>query len=263
MRGKVRQGNDERAGIAEGSVTQGRVLILAGTSLARQVCAAVADRDVLASLAGVTQAPAPLGVATRTGGFGGEAGFVAALDGVSALLDATHPFAARITARAVRVCAARGLPYLRLVPPAWPRDPEWVYHADAETCARALPPGARAFLSTGPGSLDPFLGRGLRLWCRRIDPAPAREGVAWITGRPPFAEAEERALLDRLGVTDLVTKASGGGRAKLDAAGALGVAVHVIARPPSPGGEETNDIHRAIAFIRTHAASLPDHRLRR
>ncbi|MCK0166415.1 precorrin-6A/cobalt-precorrin-6A reductase [Jannaschia sp. S6380] len=237
----------------------GSVLILAGTGLARRLCARVADCDVLASLAGVTEVPADLAVPVRTGGFGGEAGFRAALGGIAAVLDATHPFAVRISGRTARVCAEMGLPLLRLEAPPWPDDPSWHRYANADAVANALPAGARVFLSTGPGSLDPFLGRGFDLFCRRIDPAPAREGVHWIVGRPPFATPDERALFASLRITDLVTKDSGGARAKLDAAAELGVAVHVIDRPP-PGAvtcETTDDLDRAEAFVRAHAAGRP------
>ncbi|PWJ20355.1 precorrin-6A/cobalt-precorrin-6A reductase [Jannaschia seohaensis] len=233
---------------------RGSVLILAGTAEARAVCAAVRDLEVLASLAGATARPAALGVPTRVGGFGGEAGFAAALAGMAAVLDATHPYAARISERASRLCASRGLPYLRLMRAGWPARRGWRVHADAEAAARALPPGARVFLSVGPGSLAPFLGRGLHLICRRIDPAPPRSGVTWVIGRPPFPVEAEAALFRAHGITDLVTKDSGGPAAKLDAAEALGIAVHVIARPPPPPGEETDDIDRAIAFVRAHAA---------
>ena len=234
-----------------------RVLILAGTAEARRVCAAVEDRCVLASLAGATADPVPLGVPTRRGGFGGAAGFRAALVDVAAVLDATHPFASAMTARAERVCADLGVPYLRLTRPPWPVRPGWRVAVSAAEVAARLPRAARVFLATGPGSLDAFAGRGLKLFCRRIDPAPARAGVTWIVGRPPFAQDAEAALFGELAVTDLVTKNAGGAAAKLDAAAALGLAVHVIDRPPSSGGEETHDIDRAIAFVRTHAAPRP------
>lgn len=238
----------------------GRVLILAGTAEARAVCGAVADCDVLASLAGVTEAPGDLGVPTRRGGFGGAEGARAALNGVAAVLDATHPFAARITARTQAICARMGLPYLRLTRPAWVAEPGWRRHGDMAAAAAALRPGARVFLSTGPGSVEAFTGRGLTLFCRRIDAAPKRDDVTWITGTPPFAEDAERALFTLLGITDLVTKNAGGSRAKLDAARTLGLATHIIDRPAPAGGEETHDIDRAIAFVRAHARKLADHR---
>lgn len=233
----------------------GSVLILAGTREARAVCAACAGLDVVASLAGATRAPRDLGVATRIGGFGGEAGFRAALAGVAAVLDATHPFAATMRARAARVCDEMGLPHLRLTRPPWPAEAGWHRHADAAGAVAALPRGARVFLATGPGSLAPFQGRGLRLWCRRVDPAAAHPGVEWITGLPSGL-GEETALLRRLAITHLVAKNSGGPRAKLDAARACGVAVHMIDRPPKVAGKETHDIRRAIAFVRAHASAL-------
>jgi precorrin-6A/cobalt-precorrin-6A reductase len=189
-------------------------------------------------------------VCTRIGEFGGDAGFRAALARATAVLDATHPFAAGITARAVRLCAEGGVPYLRLTRPGF--GPVGVRHPTAAHCAAALPRGARVFLTTGPGSLGAFLDRGLDLTCRRVDPAPGGPGLRWITGLPPFTPEGEAAVMRRYGITHLVTKDSGGCRAKLDAAGALGVAVHVIDRPPSPGGEETHDIDRALAFLQRH-----------
>ncbi len=242
---------------------KGHVLILAGTREARLVCAACGGLDVLASLAGVTREPRALGVPVRVGGFGGEAGFRAALEGVAAVLDATHPFAVRISARAAAVCGEVGLPYLRLSRAEWTTEPGWRRHADAAAAARALPDGARVLLVTGPGSVGAFLGWGLRLWCRRVDDAPPQPGVEWLVGLPGGAR-DERETMERLGVMHLVTKNSGGERGKLDAARALGVAVHMIDRPPSPqgavAGEETHDIDRAIAFVRAHASPLPDHR---
>jgi precorrin-6A/cobalt-precorrin-6A reductase len=233
---------------------RGKVLILAGTAEARAVCAACAGLDVVASLAGATRAPAPLGVPLRVGGFGGEAGFARALAGFGAVLDATHPFAAIMSERAARLCAVAGMPHLRLTRPGWAVDPDWRRHPDAQAAARAMPPGAQAFLTVGPGSLAPFLGRGLGLICRRVDPVPPHPGVTWVVGLPSGRAEEEAELMRAHKVTHLVTKDSGGDRAKLDAAAALGVAVHVIDRPPPGPGEETHDIDRAIAFVRAHAA---------
>jgi precorrin-6A/cobalt-precorrin-6A reductase len=87
-----------------------------------------------------------------------------------------------------------------------------------------------------------------------VDPAPDRAGVIWVTGfSSGDVETEARMMAGHF-ATHLVTKDSGGPRAKLDAATSLGIAVHVIDRPPCAPGKETHDIDRAIAFVRAHAA---------
>ncbi|WP_308916902.1 precorrin-6A/cobalt-precorrin-6A reductase [Jannaschia sp. LMIT008] len=231
------------------------VLILAGTREARALCgrAAAAGLDVLASLAGRTARP-DLGVPVRVGGFGGDDGFRAALAGVGAVLDATHPFAATMSRRAATICAAEGVPHLRLTRPPWPVEPGWRLHPDAGAVARAIPPDARLLIASGPGTLDALAGAGARRWCRRVDPAPPDRRAAWIVGLPADEDVEVATMRD-LDVTHLVAKNSGGsGRAKLDAARRLGVAVHMIERPPVPAaGEETHDPERAFAFLRAHA----------
>ena len=228
------------------------VLILAGTAGARDVLAATTDRHVVASLAGRTAAP-QLPVPVRIGGFGGEDGLRAALRGYAAVLDATHPYAATMSARAARLCARAGIPHLRLSRPGWPPEAHWHRHACVEDAATTLPAGAHVFLTTGPGAVAAFVGRGLTLFCRRVDPARPLSGMAWIVGRPGDAAAEAD-LMRAHGITHLVTKDSGGPlRGKLDAALALGVAIHVVDRPPPPPGEETHDIDAAIAFVQTHA----------
>ncbi|MEM9796480.1 MAG: precorrin-6A/cobalt-precorrin-6A reductase [Pseudomonadota bacterium] len=231
---------------------KGRVLVLAGTAEARAVLERAQGLDVLASLAGRTADPG-LPVPARIGGFGGAAGFLEVLSGCSAVLDATHPFAARITARTARLCAEAAVPYLRLTRPSWGAETGWTRHTDMASAAEAMSPDARILLTTGPGGLDAFLGRGLTLWCRRVDPAPAQPGVHWITGLPGDLSAETD-LMRRLRITDLVSKNSGGPhRAKLDAAEGLGIRVHMIDRPPTPPGEETHDIGTALAFLAAHA----------
>lgn len=227
------------------------VLVLAGTAEARAVIQACQGLDVTASLAGLTRAR-DLGVRTRIGGFGGAEGFRTALGGVAAVLDATHPFAG-MAGRTARLCREAGVPHLRLLRPAWRDRAGWRLHADLASAARSLPAGARVLLAVGPGGVAPFLDRGLRLWCRRVDPAPARAGVEWIVGRPGSV-AEEEALLARLGATHLVAKNSGGpGAAKLDAAERLRIAVEMVRRPPAFAGRETADVAEAIAFVRRYS----------
>ncbi|WP_101067997.1 cobalt-precorrin-6A reductase [Roseovarius salinarum] len=224
------------------------LLLLAGTGEARQLARALAERGVpaVASLSGATRAPAALGLPTRTGGFGGEAGFRGYLReaGITAVLDATHPFAHRISARTARVCAELGLPCCQLLRPPWVPGPDdrWTMIAAEEYAAAHIPDGSTVFLATGRQTLGHFANlSGCRLICRQIDPPdgpfPFPNG-AFLVGRPPFSVADEKRLFRRLGVDWLVVKNAGGAAAwpKLEAARALGIRVAMIDRPPQPEG---------------------------
>lgn len=234
------------------------LLLLAGTGEARRIAEGLAARgiDAVASLAGATRSPAALPIPTRIGGFGGEEGFRAFLREarIGAILDATHPFAARITARSARVAAEMGLPVLCLDRPEWRPGPgdRWTTIASEEAAAAHLPPGATVFLATGRQTIDRFANLGdRRVYCRQIDPpeapCPLKNGD-YILGKPPFSVADEVTLFRALGIDALVVKNAGGAlsRAKLDAARALGLPVLMIARPGLPDVPTVPDVAGAL-----------------
>lgn len=234
------------------------ILLLAGTGDARRVAVSLAERGVplLASLAGATRQPETLPVPCRVGGFGGQAAFEAFLgeENITAVLDATHPFAHRITERTARVCAARGLPYLQLLRPPWRPGPgdRWVEIDREEDATRHIPEGAVVFLATGRQTLARFAGlAGRRLICRRIDPPEEPfpfAGGEYLVGRPPFSVADEVALFRRLAVDWLVVKNSGGAASatKLVAARELGLPVLMIRRPPRPAAPMVETVAAAV-----------------
>ncbi|MBR28370.1 MAG: cobalt-precorrin-6A reductase [Rhodobacteraceae bacterium] len=245
------------------------VLVLAGTAQARAALDLLAPEHeagrlrVVASLAGATERPRPLPVETRSGGFGGAEGLAAWLEAerIGAVIDATHPFAARISANAAGACDRLGLPRAVLSRPPWPGGaPRF---PDLAAALAALPRGARALAATGRGSA-PALARalggdgdaapGLRLWLRVAEPgsvAGLPEDIRVIVARPPHAEADERDLLARHAITHLVARDSGGpDGAKFDVAAAMGVQVLLIARPPAPEGETFEDPAEAVAWAR-------------
>lgn len=236
------------------------ILLLAGTSEARRLARALAGRGVpaIASLAGATREPAPLALSTRHGGFGGAEGFASFLDAerIAAVIDATHPFAARITARTHRVCAERNLPLLRLERPGWAPGPgdRWTYLADEGEVKRLIPEDATVFLATGRQSLPAWKGlRARAVHLRAIDPpeGPLPFQGSVVVARPPFDLAAEIALFARLGVTHLVVKDSGSAeaRTKLDAARDVGVEVLLLRRPPSPPGlAAVETVEEALAW---------------
>ncbi|TNC50450.1 cobalt-precorrin-6A reductase [Rubellimicrobium rubrum] len=243
-----------------------RLLLLAGTSEARQLAAILAAEGfpAIASLAGATRTPAPLALPTRHAGFGGMEGFEAFVvdQRIGAVIDATHPFAARITQRTHDVCVRMGVPLLRLERPAWvPRDGDrWTYLGDEAQGIERIPEAAVVFLATGRQSLSAWTGlRAGQVYLRVIDrPAePFPLPGSFVTGRPPFDLAAETELFERLGVTHLVAKDSGSAEArpKLEAARNLGIEVLILGRPARPSSllvvetvEQAADWARRLPF---------------
>ena len=102
------------------TATMAPVLILGGTSEARQLAARLAGRGDLApllSLAGRTAAPLAQPIPVRVGGFGGVDGLATYLraSATVALIDATHPYAANISHNAVAAAAAAAVNTARRV----------------------------------------------------------------------------------------------------------------------------------------------------
>ncbi|WP_411890410.1 cobalt-precorrin-6A reductase [Yoonia sp. SDW83-1] len=236
------------------------LLLLAGSGDARRIAEGLNGVDVIASLAGATRDPAPLPVPTRSGGFGGEAGFRQFLteNGITAVLDATHPYAHRITVRTARVCAKLDLPFLQFLRPGWKPEPgdKWTEIAREEDAAAHIPQGTTVFLGTGRQTLEGFANLvGRRVICRQIDPPEAPfpfEGGEFLVGRPPFSVEDEIALFSRLKVDWLVVKNAGGAasRTKLTAARQLGIPVLMIARPPQGDWPIVDTVDAALDWVR-------------
>ena len=237
------------------------ILLLAGTGEARALATALRDEGIpaLASLAGATARPQTLDLPTRVGGFGGAAGFEAVLEreGIRAVIDATHPFARRITDRTAAICADRALPLLRLERPGWIAAPgdDWTWFGTPEEVP-GLTDARTVFLATGRQDLARYAGlAGRRVYCRQIDPPEAPfpfAGGEFVIGRPPFGVADERALFARLGVGCLVVKDAGGraSRTKLDAARDLGLPVLIQRRPPAPATPRVETVAEALDWVR-------------
>jgi precorrin-6A/cobalt-precorrin-6A reductase len=242
------------------------ILILGGTGEAR----ALAERlvalghDVTTSLAGRTRSPLLPAGRSRVGGFGGSAGLAAYLGlmGFDRLVDATHPYAARISANAVAAARETGVPLLRFTRPPWPEPAEapWTQVSASPAAAMALPAGATALLTTGHDGLEAFFARrDVTLHVRLIEhPALALPpNASLILARPPFTLAGEMALLRQHRITHLVTKNSGGQgtAAKLEAARRPGVTVLMVARPVLPPAMEVATLDDAIDALHLDAGS--------
>ncbi|MCK9875951.1 cobalt-precorrin-6A reductase [Frankia sp. Ag45/Mut15] len=257
------------------------MLLLGGSGEARQLATELAaDRryEVLYSLAGRVRDPrVPPSCRVRIGGFGGPDGLAALLraERIDLVVDATHPFAARMQASAATAAAAVALPLVVLRRPGWHEGPgdDWrrvpTMVAAVELLEGFAPGGARTetaprvFLTTGRGDLGLFAPLA-RPWflIRCVDPPegplPPRHTV--LLDRGPFDVDAERTLLRSHAIDVVVTKDSGGPMtaAKLTAARELGLPVVLVDRPaPPPGADITASVEEALARINKQNMAAP------
>ena len=224
-----------------------RILLLGGTTeasaLAKQL--SVAGRDAVFSYAGRTARPASQPLPLRLGGFGGVAGLVEYLrsEGICHVVDATHPFAAQMSANAVAACAEAGVALSALERQPWRagEGDNWISVADMQGAVEALPTqGARVFLAIGKQNLDRFAAKPGNHYLLRLVDAPEAAlplpDCAVVVARGPFDAAGDQALMSEHGITHVVAKNAGGvgAEAKLQAARALGVSIVMIDRPEVP-----------------------------
>ncbi len=241
-----------------------RILLLAGTGDARRVAADLNDLPIIASLSGSTASPEAYPCELRTGGFGGAKAMAEWLRNhqIGAIIDATHPFAAQISANAVVAAKAAGVSLTRIERPPW--TPEayetWINVPGIDAAAKALPKGARAFLATGRGSQGAFVARQ-DIWCalRLIDPPETQYpgNGEYVVSRPPFDETSEKALFSALKISHLVVKNAGGAaaRTKLNAAGKLGIPIIVVERPYEPDAASAIPISQLRAWLKVADAA--------
>jgi precorrin-6A/cobalt-precorrin-6A reductase len=238
------------------------VLILGGTAEAMALAEALTDRPgtrVITSLAGRTRVPSRPPGEVRIGGFSGADGLERYLReaGVDALVDATHPFATRISANARTACRRSGVPMLAIARPGWARQPgdDWIEVADETAAAAALPPGARVLLALGSQRLANFVPRAdVAFFVRMVDePAESLPLVSCtvIVGRPSRSVAAEQALMTDNGIDFLVCRNSGGeaSYAKIAAARALGMPVIMIRRPKPDGAPAVGTVGEAREWL--------------
>jgi precorrin-6A/cobalt-precorrin-6A reductase len=222
-----------------------RVLLLGGTAEGRELARRLDPHvDIISSLAGRVPDPAlPVGP-VRIGGFGGVDGLRRWLrdERIDAVVDATHPFAATMTAHAAEVCRELAVPHLVLARPPWDPGDAIVVASDtdaAETVAEQR--YSRVFLTTGRSGVKAFADSDAWFLIRAVsepDGTLLPRHHQLVLSRGPYRYDDEFALLSKHRIDALVTKNSGGDmtRAKLDAAGALDIPVVMVARPQLPGG---------------------------
>jgi precorrin-6A/cobalt-precorrin-6A reductase len=241
--------------------SEGRVLVLGGTIEARQLATALSEagRRCIYSLAGRVERPRVPPGDVRIGGFGGPAGLAGWLleNRIIAVIDATHPFAERISASADWACERTDIPLLRLERPGWHARPDddWHWVADVESAAAAATAiGERVFVTTGRQGLAayaPYSEGWFLIRCVEPPDPPLPPRHALVLDRGPYTTEGELALLNEHRIDVIVTKDSGGSLtcAKLDAARRRGLPVVVVRRPPRAPSRVVCDAAAALAWL--------------
>lgn len=214
----------------------------------------------IVSYAGRVERPYPTALPHRIGGFGGPGGLATYLrtQEITHVIDATHPFAAQMSANAIEAAQATGVPLAALTRPPWQpgQGDDWQAVADIPAAVAALNgPPRRVMLAVGRMHLDDFAPNPQHFYLLRLVDPP--EGAlpfpdcAVEVSRGPFTEADDRALMERHGIDLVVSKNAGGSgaRAKLDAARALGLPVVMIDRPALPPRTELHETAEVLDWI--------------
>lgn len=214
----------------------------------------------IVSLAGHTSDPRPLNLPVRVGGFGGIAGLRRYLveEGVVAVIDATHPFAAIMPFHAQAACTAENVPLLAIRRQPWQAraGDDWRCVADMDAAVAALgSEPRRVFLTVGRLELPAFADAPRHHYLVRViepigDRLPLHD-VTVIQQRGPFHADDEEALMRRERVEILVTKNSGGDATvgKLVAARRLGLPVIMVERPAKPNVESVGHVDQVLPWL--------------
>ena len=243
------------------------LLVLGGTTEATQLCALLAAQGIRAtvSLAGRVAGPRTQPVPQRVGGFGGIPGLLDHLrrQRITHLVDATHPFAAQMSAHAVAASQEAGIPLIALTRAPWTEQDgdRWTHVADTAAAVAALDrPPSRVFLAVGRMTLPAFGAAPEHHYLLRlVDPpseAPPFPNHDVVLARGPFSHEGDVSLLRDHGIDLVVSKNAGGSgaEAKISAARALGLPVIMIGRPELPARRETHDPADVLRWI-AHAGT--------
>jgi len=238
-----------------------RVLLLGGTTEASDLAKALAEQGINAvfSYAGRTETPLRQPLPQRIGGFGGVEGLVRYLraEGITHLIDATHPFAAQMSRHAVEAAAMAQIQLLAFERAPWQsaKGDFWQHVPDMAGAVVALPDEpAQIFLAIGRQSLEDFAAKPQHHYLLRLVDQPAALPLPHVTAliaRGPFTLQGDLDLLQTHRITHIVAKNAGGegARAKIDAARQLGLPVIMIERPFVPERPSVDSLEKVFPWL--------------
>lgn len=235
---------------------------MGGTTEASALARLLTERGERATLsyAGRVDSPRPQPVPVRIGGFGGAEGLADHLrvQGVTHLVDATHPFAATMSANAVTAARMAGVAHVALTRPAWraTAGDRWTHVPDLAAAIAALDgPARRIMLALGRMHADAFAAQPQHFYLLRFVDQPATPPALLhyhlVIDRGPFDVVSDMHLMQAHGIDLILSKNAGGtgARAKLIAARNLGLPVLMIDRPALLDRLELHDPRAVLHWI--------------
>ena len=238
-----------------------KLLLLGGTADARKIAAPLIEAgiEVIYSVAGLVRKP-QLDCAVISGGFSHIGGMHKYLieQQISAVLDATHPYAVRISESAQQQCRQLNIPCWRFARKPWvaKHDDNWLMVDSWEDLIVQCSHYRRPFLTTGQLSqwqLDQLAQSSQQLLYRTaaVPAAKLAGNIQWLKAIGPFALADELRLMEGFKADLLVCKNAGGEAtyAKLQAARELQIKVLMLARPVGNAQSEATQYSSIEALV--------------
>ncbi|GLS91383.1 precorrin-6A reductase [Psychromonas marina] len=220
-----------------------KVLVVGGTADGRHLATQLYHLgfDVRYSIAGVVR-KATLPCPVITGGFTQFGGLQQYLvdQKITHIVDATDPFAQKMSNKIAQVCEALSLAAIRFQQPQWRATSAdlWIDVNDWSQVIAAVAKYDRLLVSAGQVSqsvLDQLAVSSKQLFLRTAMPVKINlpNNVSWLKAVGPFQLANEIALLEEHNIDAVISKNNGGHStyAKIQAAASLSLPVFQFERP--------------------------------
>lgn len=243
------------------------ILILGGTREAIEIACdleQIENTTVITSLAGVTRSPRLPTGKVRFGGFGGKDGLFDYLirEKITLVVDATHPFAEKITKNASEASERANIPFLHFSRKPWKETAQdkWYEVENSKAAASTLTQkdfecAKNVFLTIGRKDVNCFYSINTKqFFVRSIEPVKELacfNNMKWIQGRGPFTFQDEYTFFKEHSIDCLVAKNSGGCSSypKIKAARFLGIPVVLVQQPKSINLKKIYDREALTAFV--------------
>jgi precorrin-6A/cobalt-precorrin-6A reductase len=230
------------------------ILLLGDTNEAEELTAILQARPDCRLLRVGDLAPVAVDQLTTVDGFA----HLLQTQAIRLVINAANPYEAALSECAMAAAIAADRPILRVMRPAWQRDPldSWIdvgaVSSAADICRWY---GKRIMITLGESDLTPFAGNDRCHFIVRLPTMPATppdlKHYDLIIGQGPFAWVDERRLMMEQQIDLLVSRNIGGldSYAKIDVARDLAIPVVMISRPAQPLRASADSVAQALIWI--------------